>query len=150
MYKVLPQMHRLADQVCLRYGLEVDAIVVDSENFGSIDRPLSYYIVKLKPNVREWSYLSCRPVRTMHAASKSFNNVTVVALTGPASDDVRVVIPSWRGKLVEPDKLEEHRYHIKQGYMLISAGVDYLESELIERYERGYMHICPSVQLLTF
>lgn len=145
MYKVLPQMHRLVQQVCDYCGVKIAAIVVDSEHAMSCNPSLRrsavqcpYYIVELAPNEYGWRYISCRPKKGRNGSySKSSNNVTVVAFDRPGFDEHYIVLPSWRGRLVPLDELKEHKYHIEKGYMLQNAGIDFIETEIVERYERA-------------
>ena len=150
MYKVLPQMHRLASQVCEKYGLDIAGVVVNCENVGAPAFHIPYYIVQLKPNPWGWEYLSCRPHkgrRSDHSAS--INNVTVVALAndprtlrampGPLEGieyDIREVLPSWRGKLIDAADLDKYQYQISMGFMLMNAGTDFTEQRLIYKYEQ--------------
>lgn len=162
MFKVLPQMHRLVEQVCSTYGVEIAATVVDKENAAqSASAHFPYYIVKLAPNEHGWRYISCRPHKGRYMDySKSNNNVTVVALgkydysarssnvekyAGIASPSAffsakdserREVLPSWRGKLVTENELNKHQYQISRGYMLLEAGPDLIEQFLIHKYEQ--------------
>ena len=158
MYKVLPQMHRLVEQVCSAYGVEIAEVVVNCENVGAPAFHYPYYIAKLKPNPQGWDYLSCRPHKGRcgdHSAS--INNVTVVALrerpslSRSARDQLgiqspslfhsgeafsREVLPSWRGKLVAAGDLDKYQYQISKGFMLLEAGPDYTEQRLICKYEQ--------------
>lgn len=143
MFKVLPQMHRLVEQICAEYRMEIDEIVVDTEGVkefpdGRIGH-FPYYIVRLKPNGLGWRLISCRPHKGRHIDfSASQNNVTVVVFTilGEA-----FVIPSWRGKLVPWDEMDKHTYHIKAGYMITEPGIDYIEQSIIREAETGYGRI---------
>lgn len=160
MYKVLPQMHRLVEQACAVHGLEIAGVVVNCENVGAPAFHIPYYIVKLKPNPRGWEYLSCRPHKGRFGDySKSTNNVTVVALgnrpgsiraiqqqvkeffeiKSPSRQkdfEIREVLPSWRGKLIAAAGLDKYQYQISRGFMLLKAGVDYVEQQLIYEYEQ--------------
>lgn len=158
MYKVLPQMHRLVDQACAVYGLEIADVVVSCENVGAPAVHYPYYIVKLKPNPWGWDYLSCRPKKGRNIDhSASINNVTVVALRKrpslePAKEyfgiqspsrfysgedfEEREVLPSWRGKLIAAADLDKYQYQISKGFLLLKAGSDYIEQHLICKYEQ--------------
>lgn len=162
MFKVLPQMHRLVEQVCSTYGVEIAATVVDKENAAqSASAHFPYYIVQLAPNEQGWRYISCRPHKGRYIDySKSNNNVTVVALgkydysarssnaekyAGIASPSAffsakdserRKVLPSWRGKLVPESDLIKYQYQISSGYMLLNAATDLIEQALIYKYEQ--------------
>lgn len=140
MYKVLPQMHRLVEQVCSAYGVEIAEVIADSENVGAPGQHVPYYIVKLKPNFLGWTYISCRPLRGRYNAdySKSCNNVVVVVFERPSYHGPRVVLPSWRGKLLSEDELHEHLYHISAGLLPLNAGPDFVELKIFEDYERGF------------
>lgn len=143
MFKVLPQMHRLVEQVCSTYGVEIAATVVDKENAAqSASAHFPYYIVKLAPNGQGWRYISCRPHKGRYIDfSKSKNNVTVVVMDRAAYYDChREVLPSWRGRLLSPDELSAHRYHIESGFMLVRPNADFVETSIIEKYEKEHGH----------
>ena len=138
MYNVLPQMHRLVQQVCDYCGVKLARIVVDSECVVSCAVQCPYYIVELAPNEYGWRYISCRPKKGRNGSySKSSNNVTLVTFDRPGFDAHYIVLPSWRGRLVPLDELKEHKYHIAKGYMLLNAGIDFIETKIVERYERA-------------
>ena len=136
MFKVLPQMHRLAQQVCERYDVQIAHTVVDTEGIreftdGRTDH-FPYYIVELAAHGLGWRYLCCRPLRGKFCDySMSQNNVVVVIRF---DDGTQLILPSWRGKLVERGKLSEHRYHIERGYMPVEPYPDYTEDRYINYY----------------
>lgn len=140
MYKVLPQMHRLAAQVCEYYGVEIEDVIIDRETAGAEGPHSPYYIVKLKDNPFGWRYLSCRPHKGRYIDfSKSDNNVTVVVMDRASYYDChREVLPSWRGRLLSPDELHAHRHHIESGFMLVTAGANLFEINTIEKYEKEH------------
>ena len=142
MYKVLPQMHRLASQVCEFYGVEIEDVVIDSENVGAEGLHIPYYILKLKDNPFGWRYLSCRPLKGRYIDfSKSDNNVTVVVMDRATYYDChREVLPSWRGHLLFPNELHAHRHHISAGFMLVKPYADFVEISIIEKYEKEHGH----------
>lgn len=134
--QVLPQMKRLAKQVCDRYDLEIETVVEETE--GLIPRKVfpdgsaeyfhdPYYKVLLKvPNAQKWRSLICIPHRGAYMDfSASQNNVTVIVRDYEGGPHV---IPSWRGKLVPLNELnkEPYSYYIKKGYMLIEPPPEYL------------------------
>ena len=136
MFKVLPQMHRLVDQICAAYGVRIAHVVVDSENVGVRTAHYPYYIVELDPNDLDWRYVCCRPHKPEYNSdySKSTNNVDVVVRTfGPGMDGL-IVLPSWRGKLLSADELERCAYYIRRGYMMVKPTADYIENALIDAY----------------
>lgn len=150
MFKVLPQMHRLVEQVCSTYGVEIAATVVDKENAAqSASAHFPYYIVQLAPNEQGWRYISCRPHKGRYMDySKSNNNVTVVALGERVSSarssncsgkdfEPREVLPSWRGKLITENELNKYQYQISRNYMLLEADIDLIEQFLIHKYEQA-------------
>lgn len=136
MYKVLPQMHRLAAQVCEKYGLDIAAVILDNELAGAPGTHSPYYIGKLAPNPWGYDYISCRPFkgdRGDHSAS--INNVTVVLISAAAGGPLYEVVPSWRGYLVPEGKIRADHYYVKRGYMLLSVGADYVEQTAINAFE---------------
>ena len=134
--QILPQMKRLAMQVCDSYGLEIETVVEETEGLiprkvypdGSMDvfhNP--YYKVLLKvPNGQKWRCLICIPHRGAYMDfSGSQNNVTVIVRD---YEGIPRVIPSWRGKLVPMSKLSKdpYPYYIKKRYMLVEPPPEYL------------------------
>lgn len=135
MFKVLPQMHRLADQVCERYGLEIEDVVLERETIKSTGKHSPYYITKLKPNPWGYDYLSCRPFKGQRSEhSASINNVTVVLITLTDKWPIVDVVPSWRGRLLPEGTADEHHYNVRRGYMLLRAGFDFAEQHAINDF----------------
>ncbi|MBQ4166908.1 MAG: hypothetical protein II590_01750 [Clostridia bacterium] len=136
MFKVLPQMHRLAEQVCAAYSVEVAAVVTDAENVGAPTAHYPYYIVRLAANRLNWTYLCCRPHKGKLDFSMSTNNVDVVVHTlGPDMGGL-VVLPSWRGKLLTDDELRfDSTTYKRRFYMLTEACADLIENALIAKHE---------------
>ena len=128
MFKVTPQMHRLVQQVCDIYGLEISDVIADTEGViyhtDGRDAHQPYYIVRLAPNDLNWDY------------SASQNNVTVVIYPHSAHG-APFVIPSWRGMIVLPEEMHRHQYHIDRGYMTLQVETDYTERRLIQEYNRA-------------
>ena len=142
MYKILPQMHRLVKQICKEYGLTVADIIIDIE--GAADYATStpnrypYYIVKLEPNEKDWLFISCRPKRGRYVDfSASQNNVTCVIYPHSAHGEP-FVLPSWRGKIVPPEEMHLHRYHIGRGYMDTRYMPDPFERRFIQEYFKAH------------
>lgn len=135
MFKVLPQMRRLADQVCLRYGFEIEAVILEQEtDAAGAHKP--HYIMKLKSNPWGYVYLSCRPHKGQRGEhSKSINNVTVVLISITAAGPLYEVVPSWRGYLIPEGEVNGLHYYARRGYMLMSVGADYVEQCAVNAYE---------------
>ncbi len=131
MFKVLPQMKRLAKQVCEKYGLEIEGVVEETEGLlpatvyadGSVEffhRP--YYQALFKaPNPCAWRTLIC--IQASFEPTMSTNNVTVIVRDYSGTPHV---IPSWRGKLIDEAKLSDYTYYIDKGYMLIKPPPEYM------------------------
>lgn len=135
MFKVLPQMHRLVSQICETYGVEIAGVIADTEGVKHLSNDrythTPYYIVKLAPNERGWTFISCRPIRGKYCDfSASQNNVMVVIYTHTAV----FVLPSWRGYIVPPEQMHRHEYHINKGYMPVKVTTDYIEAKYIADY----------------
>ena len=142
-FKVLPQMHRLVEQACAEYGVEIAEIIADNEGIrewanGRVTH-YPYYIVKLRPNAHGWMMISCRPHKGRYIDySASQNNVTIVIIPHSSNGEDAFVLPSWRGKLVPESDMDKHTYHIKAGYMSVKAGPDLIELQLIQEYFRDH------------
>ena len=136
MFKVLPQMKRLAAQVCERYGIEIAAVIVEKENVGVGGEHIPYYIAKLKPNPWGYDYLSCRPFKGRRGEhSASINNVTDVLITCTPAGPIYDVAPSWRGYLIPEGEVDARHYNVRRGYMLLTVGIDFIEQSLINAFE---------------
>ena len=135
MYRVLPTMHRLVDQVCDKYGVKIHHTIVSTE--GITDYPsgrqthFPYYIVRLEPNGAGWEYISCRPLRGKFTDFSASQNNVVVVLHRAGGE--QVIIPSWRGRLLTEDGAlpANYLYYIEKGYLPVEPYADLVEAAYI-------------------
>lgn len=121
---LLPQMRRLAAQICGHYGLTAAKVTLEQEYIcnwrGEQLHMPCYCISVVYPNAQKICELQCTPVAPSRGYySMSNNNIMAYAVL---DDGSKRILPSWRGKLItSEEELEQHAYHIRKGYMPVEA-----------------------------